>query len=73
MFEGILGKDTKCLGMPLKCLLIGLALLYVISPVDFLPEIFLGPIGLIDDAIALFMAFGLGSKDIFGKLGGMFK
>ena len=28
-----------------------LALLYCVSPVDLLPEIFLGPIGLIDDAI----------------------
>jgi uncharacterized membrane protein YkvA (DUF1232 family) len=73
MLEGILGKDANCLGMPLKCLLIAGLLLYVLSPIDFLPELFLGPLGLIDDAFALILAFGLGSKDIFGKLGGMFK
>ena len=28
-----------------------LALLYIVSPVDLLPEVILGPIGLIDDAI----------------------
>jgi uncharacterized membrane protein YkvA (DUF1232 family) len=73
MLESIFGKDAQCLGMPLKCLLIAGLLLYVISPIDFLPELFLGPIGLIDDAFALLLVFVLGSKDLFGKLGGMFK
>jgi len=26
-----------------------LSLLYIISPIDFIPEFFLGPIGIIDD------------------------
>lgn len=26
-----------------------LSLIYIISPIDFIPELFLGPLGLIDD------------------------
>jgi len=32
-----------------------LSLLYIVSPIDILPEAFLGPIGLIDDVIVLFI------------------
>lgn len=35
------------------------SLLYIISPIDLLPEAFLGPIGLIDDIAALGIAFVL--------------
>lgn len=37
-----------------------LAVAYLVSPVDLVPELFLGPIGLIDDgAVALWLAGGL--------------
>jgi uncharacterized membrane protein YkvA (DUF1232 family) len=36
-----------------RILLMGLATIYVISPLDFIPEIALGPIGLIDDAVVV--------------------
>ncbi len=71
-FGGILGKDTKCLGFPMKCLITMALILYMISPIDFLPELFLGPIGLIDDLGALLLALFM-NKDMFGNLGGIFK
>jgi len=40
-------------------------LIYVISPIDFMPEAFFGPLGLMDDFVALLMAWGIikgGSK-----------
>jgi Protein of unknown function (DUF1232) len=36
-----------------RVLLMGLATLYIVSPLDFVPEIALGPIGLIDDAVVV--------------------
>lgn len=71
--SNILGKDTKCLGFPMKCLITMLLIFYIISPLDFLPEMFLGPFGLIDDVGALLLAFMLNSKELMGKLGGIFK
>jgi len=42
---------------PLKLKIFGiLSLLYLLSPVDILPELFLGPLGLIDD-IGLLLLF----------------
>jgi len=35
-----------------------LAVVYILSPVDFLPEITLGPVGLADDAVAVLIAIG---------------
>jgi uncharacterized membrane protein YkvA (DUF1232 family) len=33
-----------------------LSLVYIVSPVDFIPEIFLGPLGIIDDlALVVFL------------------
>jgi len=49
----------------LKILFFIIAILYIISPVDFFPEVILGPIGLIDDlfvgliALAVFLKTGL--------------
>jgi len=41
-------------------------LLYIISPIDFIPEAFFGPLGLLDDFVALLMAWGLikGNKNL---------
>lgn len=36
-----------------------LAIIYIVSPVDFLPELVLGPIGLADDAVAILIAIGV--------------
>lgn len=72
MLEGIFGKDAKCLGFPMKCLITMILIFYIISPIDLIPELFFGPIGLIDDAGALLFALFM-NKDMFGNLGGMFK
>jgi uncharacterized membrane protein YkvA (DUF1232 family) len=43
-----------------KLAMFGLAALYVLSPVDFIPEILLGPLGLVDDVgAAAFLVTGL--------------
>ena len=34
------------------------AIIYLVSPVDFLPEMVVGPIGLADDAVAILIAVG---------------
>ena len=56
------------------CLVLGLVIIYVISPIDLLPEIVLGPIGLIDDAIAIVIGMlavmgggFMGISNIFGQ------
>lgn len=66
--------DLKCLTGPIQCIIIMMCLLYIISPIDFLPD-FIPFIGWIDDAMAgllLFTTVIVGSgKDIFGgMLGG---
>lgn len=38
---------------PLQWLTFLLAVVYVVSPVDVLPELLLGPFGLVDDAAAI--------------------
>lgn len=38
-----------------KLITITIALIYLISPVDILPEAVLGPLGLVDDAAAIFL------------------
>jgi uncharacterized membrane protein YkvA (DUF1232 family) len=35
-----------------------LAIFYICSPVDFAPELLLGPAGMLDDAVALAVAIG---------------
>lgn len=47
-----------------KKLLAVVLFIYMLSPIDLLPEIVLGPIGLIDDAIA-FVIFWLTIKSIW--------
>ena len=68
---------NKCLSGPMKCIMIMMLILYIISPIDFIPEILLGPIGLIDDAGALFALLGLAvsgdGKNSFGKILDIFK
>src|SRR5512138_1761943 len=41
-----------------RVVLMGLATLYIVSPLDFVPEIALGPIGLIDDAVIVAWVVG---------------
>jgi uncharacterized membrane protein YkvA (DUF1232 family) len=44
-------------------------MLYIVSPVDLMPEFVLGPLGLIDDMLAAFGAFSI----VFRKGTGLFK
>ena len=46
-----------------KVVLIGLALLYVISPIDFFPEIIFGPFGYIDDLLVFLGALKAASSE----------
>ena len=39
-----------------------LSILYIISPIDILPEAILGPIGLIDDLVVLLIGIGAFSR-----------
>lgn len=53
----------------LKLVLGGLGMVYVVSPVDLLPEAVLGPLGLVDDAYVFWISgglilSGLGREDI---------
>lgn len=57
----------------MTCLLLGLAIIYVISPIDFLPEMLLGPIGLIDDAVVIMGALTVMMKGGLGNLFGFMK
>ena len=69
-------EDMKCLSGPVKCILMMIFLIYIISPIDFLPEILLGPIGLIDDlgaVFALLMTATGGDIKKFGKMFDSFK
>lgn len=43
----------------IKLLKIIVILIYLLSPVDLLPEAVLGPLGLVDDAAALFLLIKL--------------
>lgn len=43
----------------IKLLKIIVILIYLLSPVDLIPEAFLGPLGLVDDAAALFLLIKL--------------
>lgn len=45
--------------LPIKLILIFICIIYIVSPVDILPEILLGPLGLVDDAIAVFIIISL--------------
>jgi RING finger protein 170 len=44
------------------------AALYTLSPIDLLPEAALGPLGLIDDFLAWFIALGLAGEHFRGAL-----
>lgn len=60
---------NKCLTGPFSCLILMFILLYIVSPVDLMPEFVLGPLGLIDDMLAAFGAFSI----VFRKGTGLFK
>jgi len=44
---------------PIKLLIIFFLIIYILSPIDLLPEGILGPFGLIDDLIAVMSIFGV--------------
>ena len=51
--------------IPIKILLrlfIIAAIIYIVSPIDFFPELILGPIGYIDDVFVGLIALGVFSK-----------
>jgi len=45
-----------------------LSLIYILSPIDFIPEAFLGPLGLIDDlGLVVFLIFYEAIKFIYNQ------
>jgi uncharacterized membrane protein YkvA (DUF1232 family) len=66
-------KDMKCLGIETKCLLTMFLIFYVISPIDLLPEAVLGPIGLLDDVLAILGIFMINSKMAYQEIRGIFR
>lgn len=46
----------------------GIGLAYVLSPIDLVPEILLGPIGLVDDVVVLIWALYNGFKAVSKRL-----
>jgi len=44
-------KDTKCLGAPLTCIVTMFLILYIISPIDLIPDV-IPIVGWIDDFFA---------------------
>lgn len=58
----------RILGLRKKHLLIvGVCVLYIVSPIDLAPELVLGPLGVGDDLIAVVSAIGLYAAGIRGK------
>ncbi len=66
IFFRMVSKSISGIYSPNKWnLIIGiLSVFYVISPLDFIPEIALGPIGLLDDAAILAFAYSKINKEI---------
>jgi uncharacterized membrane protein YkvA (DUF1232 family) len=52
MVAGSLRRQERYDGLR-RLALIAAALLYVVWPVELIPELFLGPVGLLDDAVVL--------------------
>lgn len=52
----------------MSCIVMALCVLYIVSPVDLLPEAVLGPFGLIDDFVAGLVLL----VPIFTQMGGIF-
>lgn len=67
-------KDLAKKGIKLIVLFLGA--IYILSPIDFLPEALLGPVGLIDDVIVGMIVFlvVMGGQDIdVGRMLGLRK
>ena len=47
------------LDFPVKIIVLLFSALYVISPIDLVPEMVLGPLGFIDDIMVIFVAMGV--------------
>ncbi len=68
MLESFPGPAKGLVKGIMKLIVLGVMFLYVVSPIDLLPEAVLGPIGLIDDlAVVVFGASFLGF-DLFKGL-----
>jgi len=57
----------------MSCIIAMILMLYVLSPIDFVPELLLGPIGLIDDVVAVLVAFQVLGGNLFKTAKGVFK
>jgi len=64
---------NKCIKGPMSCIIAMILMLYVLSPIDFVPELLLGPIGLIDDVVAVLVAFQVLGGNLFKTAKGVFK
>lgn len=53
MLEFLPGPSRQLVGGIVKIIILGVAVLYVISPIDLLPEAVLGPFGFIDDILVV--------------------
>lgn len=60
-----LGNIAKSIG---KMMILFIMVIYVISPIDLLPEAVLGPIGLIDDALVILFGSSFLGFNIFRKM-----
>jgi len=52
----------------MSCLILALLFLYIVSPIDLIPEALLGPFGLIDDLLAGLMGFFILARGYFPEI-----
>jgi hypothetical protein len=69
--QGGITIALKCLSGPIGCIIAGLAILYIISPIDLMPD-FIPIVGWIDDIVAAIVGLGALVPTIFGGFGNIF-
>jgi len=62
LLPGPIGQMTKGIG---KLIVLAFVVLYVISPIDLMPEAILGPLGLIDDLLVIIFGASFLGLDFF--------